>query len=148
MQGKVKIGLPLAAINQDANAHNLWLEGFQRGKHLADGGASRKHIIDNQRALARAYLKAPAQGALAGAVGVAFHEDTAHTELASYLVGQDDAAGRWANDHLDIGWPKVFGQRAAEALCVMRPLEYLKLLPVRGAVAPGGEQKMPLQNSA
>lgn len=148
MEGDAKIGLSLAAINQQADANKGGLERFERIQHLTNRSPGSEYIIDDQRALTGLHLKAPAQGAMAGPVGVVFYKDATYTKLACYFVGQDDAACGGANDDLNSGRAKVFGQRPAEPLGMLRPLQHLELFPIGGAVPTGGELEVALQHRA
>lgn len=77
---------------------------------------------------------------------LSFSEDASRAELPGHFVGQNYAAGGRTGYDLDVLRAEVIGHHCRQPLGMLRPLQHQELFEVTAAVAPGGQQKMPVQD--
>ena len=117
------------------------------GDGLERALARRDDVLDDQHALAGLDPEAAAQRERAvDALG----EDRAHAEAAPDLVADDQAAHRRREHHVDLVARRLHLRREclAERLGVGGVLQDQRALQVAGAVQPGGQDEVALEQGA
>jgi|SRR5271156_6170414 hypothetical protein len=118
--GDVELEASAAAVNDGASGYGEAAFLFYDADGFARGAARGPDIFDHQDAFAGLQLEAATQRHLAGAI--AFDENRADGERASYFVADDQAAESWRDDAGHGVIFEAFGEGAAELFGVLRML--------------------------
>lgn len=122
-----EVHLPAGTVHhhRDADRNATSLANGIEG--LSHGTARGEHIVDYEGPLAGLQVEVASDGAPSV---VALRDHTPKPEVARYLVSDDHAAGRRADDELRFEALPALGEAAAHDLGLRRPLEQVEFLEV------------------
>jgi hypothetical protein len=138
--GDVEFEAATAAVYDGSGGDGEAAFLFDDADGFARGATSGPHVFDYQNALAGFEFESTAQGHLAGAV--AFDEQRANAQSASYFVADDDAAEGRRNNASDGVILEAIRERLAQLIGALGMLEDESALDVGGAVASTGKLKV------
>jgi hypothetical protein len=134
--GDVEFEAAAAAVNDGSGGYREAAFLFDNADGFARRAAGGPNVFDHQNAFTGFQFESAAQSHLAGAV--AFDEQRANAQSASYFVADDDAAECGRNDASDGVVLEAIRERLAQLIGALGMLEDESALDVGGAVASTG----------